>query len=241
MANKIKSLLTILLGIVIAISFILNAIFIVDYFSGNQCQRLFENSIYSIVELKAQADSIGESFGTAEFIDNNGTLVTNAHVVTYKKLGVYTTFENFSIRFSTSEDYIPVELIKYDTDLDIAILKLNDTNIKFKALKLGDSSKIKHGNEIIAIGNLNNKGISVTKGIISNPDIVVEYDNVSRQVIQCDLTIADGNSGGALLDMNGNLLGITTFRLKDNLGNVIYGIAYCIPVNTISEYLKNGG
>ena len=77
----------------------------------------------------------------------------------------------------------------------------------------------------------------ILKGIISNPDIVIEYDNASRQVIQCDLTIADGNSG-ALLDINGNLWEITTFRLKDNSGNVIYGIAYCIPINTVSEYLN---
>lgn len=59
------------------------------------------------------------------------------------------------------------------------------------------------------------------------------YEEKTRAVIQCDLTIAQGNSGGALLDKKGRLVGITTFRTKDNSGNVIYGIVYCIPINIV--------
>ena len=66
----------------------------------------------------------------------------------------------------------------------------------------------------------------------------VELDGLTRNVIQCDLTIAAGNSGGALLNDNGELIGITTFRTKDMSGNVIYGIVYCIPVNTVLGYIK---
>ena len=53
-----------------------------------------------------------------------------------------------------------------------------------------------------------------------------------------DLTIAQGNSGGALLNEKGKLIGITTFRTKDNSGNVIYGIVYCISINIVLDYIK---
>lgn len=200
-------------------------------------EQIYSDNLQSIVEIKATTDGVGESYGTAEFINKDGTLVSNAHVVTYKKTGVTYTCDNISIRFSFENEYRTVTLQKYDTDLDIAVLKLDDTNCDFKPLCIGDSSKVNNGNRVYAIGNLNNSGLSITTGIVSNSNIEILYDDVTRKVIQCDLTIADGNSGGALLDKNGNLIGITTFRLKDQSGNIIYGISYCIPINTVVEYI----
>lgn len=159
-------------------------------------------------------------------------------MVTYKKLGDTNVFENISIRFAFENDYRSVSLEKYDSDLDIAVLKLDDTNCKFEPVEFADSNDCKAGNKVYAVGNLNNVGISLTKGIVSNPSINVEYNGNTRNVIQCDLTIAEGNSGGALLNSNGKLLGITTFRLKDSSQNVIYGICYCIPANAVDEYIK---
>ena len=69
--------------------------------------------------------------------------------------------------------------------------------------------------------------------------INVTYNETTRNVIQCDLTISDGNSGGALVDSKGKLIGLTTFRLKDQSNNIIYGISYCIPINTVMEYIEN--
>lgn len=201
-------------------------------------EQIFSETSKSIVEIKAYSEGVGESFGTAEFVKADGTLITNAHVITYKKLGVIYPFDNISIRFSFENEYRTVTIQKFDTDLDIAVLKLDNTNCDFVPIKIGNSSKIKNGNTVYAIGNLNNSGLSITSGIISNSNIEVSYDNVTRKVIQSDLTIADGNSGGSLLDVNGNLIGITTFRLKDHLGNIIYGISYCIPIDTVMEYIK---
>lgn len=73
------------------------------------------------------------------------------------------------------------------------------------------------------------------KGI---PLLNIEYSGAVRTVIKCDLTIADGNSGGALLDSLGRLVGITTFRTKDRLGNIVYGIAYCIPINIVMRFVE---
>lgn len=208
------------------------------FMQGKTAEEIFDASLQSVVELKASTEDVGESFGTAVFVKSDGTLATNAHVVSYKDLGETYAFEKIEIRFSFEENYRVVTLVKYDLDKDLAVLKLDDTNCKFKAMKLGDSSKLKAGEDVYAIGNLNNVGISMTKGIVSNPSINVEYNEKTRNVIQCDLTIAEGNSGGALLNKQGELIGITTFRLKDDSNNVIYGICYQVPVNVVVEYIK---
>lgn len=200
---------------------------------------IFKHSVNSVVEVKAYTEDVGESFGTAEFIDYDGTLATNAHVVTYTQLAARYEFEHYYIRFATDEQYIEVSLVKYDADLDIAVLKMDPTLHQFTPMSTHDSSKLLIGEDVYAVGNLNNVGISLTKGVISNSNITVTYNEVTRNVIQCDLTIAEGNSGGALVNKDGKLIGITTFRLKDTSGKVIYGISYCIPINTVLEYIKN--
>lgn len=208
------------------------------FIQDKSADKIFNDSIYSVVEVKAVTADIGESFGSAVFVKNDGTLITNAHVVTYKDNAQYFAFENIEIRFSVENNYRKVTLIKYDLEKDLAILKLNDTNCKFKTVKFGDTKKIKTGEQVFAVGNLSNVGISLTEGIISNPSLNIDYNGITRNVIQCDLTIAEGNSGGALLDNKGKLIGITTFRLKDNSKNIIYGICYQVPVNEIVEYIN---
>lgn len=202
-------------------------------------EEIYSDSMLSVVELKAETESVGESFGSAVFVKNDGTLVTNAHVVTFTEGSETKSFDNISIRFVFENDYRAVTLVKFDSDLDIAVLKLNNTDCKFKAMKIANSSKIKTGNTVYAVGNLNNVGISLTKGLVSNKSLNVEYSGKTRNVIQCDLVIAEGNSGGALINQKGEFLGLTTFRLKDSEGkNVIYGICYCVPANKVVEYIK---
>lgn len=205
----------------------------------NDAKNIYKNSIKSIVEIKAETTDVGESFGTAVFVDDVGTLITNAHVITFKESGVLKTFENISIRFAYENEFRKVELKKYDTNNDLAVLQLEDKNCNFKSVSFFDTTNLEIGETVYASGNLNNAGISLTKGMVSNSNVEVELEKIKRQVIQCDITIAEGNSGGALLNENGELVGLTTFRLKDASNNVIYGIAYCIPANTILEYIKN--
>ena len=200
---------------------------------------IYSQCIANVVEVKALSENVGESFGTAEILDRDGTLVTNAHVVTYTRLNTVHTFDSYYIRFSNEEEYREVSLEKFDTEKDIALLKLdNARELGVKPIATGNSAELKAGEKVYAVGNASNYGIGIFEGIVSIPLIHIELDNVIRSVIQCDLTIAAGNSGGALLNADGKLVGITTFRTKDNAGNVIYGIVYCIPINTVLEYAK---
>lgn len=202
---------------------------------------IYNQCIYNVVEVKAVSEGVGESFGTAEIISNGGDLVTNAHVVTYTRLNVVNTFDSYYIRFSYEDDYREVTLERFDSEKDIAFLKLKDVaGLNIKPVKTGNSDSLKAGQRVYAVGNASNYGIGIFEGIVSIPLINVELDGAVRSVVQCDLTIAAGNSGGALLNAAGELVGITTFRTKDNSGNVIYGIVYCIPINTVIELFNAG-
>lgn len=224
--------------IVIALSvFTISVLTVVYFFLKPQGpKKVYSESLSSVVELKASSEGFGESFGTAVFVKEDGTLITNAHVVLYKQAGGVHTFENYEIRFATENNYRKTELIKYDEKEDLAVLKISET-CSFKSVKFGNSDEIKAGDTVYAIGNALNFGISITQGIVSIPFINIEYENNVKRAIQCDLIINEGNSGGALFNEEGRLIGITTFRTRNNFGSIVYGIAYSIPVNIVNSFI----
>ena len=239
-ADKHKKLVVISLFIscVLSISFII-ALIVTTYNSRTYVKRIYDKSLQSVVEVKAYTKDVGESFGSAVLMKSDGTLVTNSHVVTYSKLGETKAFDEISIRFANSDKYMSVTLVKYDVLKDLAVLKIKDKSVKkLNAMKTGDIKKVKSGDEVFAIGNLSNYGIGITRGHVSVPKINIIVDGNKKEAIQCDITIVSGSSGGALVNRNGKLIGITTFRTKDNLGNVIHGIGYVIPINRVLEYIK---
>ncbi len=190
----------------------------------------------SVVELKAVSESGGESYGTAVLIKEN-TLITNAHIIHTSILGEDILFDEFYIRKHSHNDYMRINLVKFDLDLDIAVFNIDDEN-ELKTISVGNSSKIKAGQRVYAIGNLNNHGISLTAGYVSIPLLIIKDEQFTRGVIQSNLTIAEGNSGGALINSFGKLIGITSFRIKDKDGNPIYGMAYSVPINDILDYIS---
>lgn len=196
---------------------------------------VFKNNINSIVEVKTSTTSVGESYGSGVIYSKDGYIITNAHVVSYTKLGETKNFESYEIRFASDEDYKEVDLIRMDNELDLAILKINDGK-KYKPISLSKSN-YSYGDKVYAIGNTSNYGIGISEGIISVPEVNIIYNDISRKVIQSDIDIASGNSGGALLNKRGQLIGITTFRTKDLSNNVNYGFAYSIPVRIVKEYI----
>ncbi|MDR3293036.1 MAG: serine protease [Clostridiales bacterium] len=201
-------------------------------------ERVFENNFESVVEVKAETGDRVRSFGSAVLVKKDGLFVTNAHVVTYNESSRTVEFEAYYIRFAFESDYRSVELIKYNTDLDVAVIRLKEMpSFGLKSVSVGHTEGLKAGVVVYAVGNAMNYGLSITQGIVGIPSVEIEYADQKRRVIQCDLTIADGNSGGALLDARGKWIGITTFRTKDSKGVVIYGLAYCIPVEIVLEYV----
>lgn len=219
-----------LIGIVVWIS--------ITNFKNKSANDIYSDNINSIVEVKATTEDVGESFGTGVIYDTQGYLLTNAHVISYKSLGENQLFDTFEIRFPLLKEYQSATFIKVDYELDLAILKINDESIKYNPIEFAKFN-YDFGDIVYAIGNTSNYGIGISQGIISVPEVNVKYDDISRLVIQADINIASGNSGGALLNEKGELIGITTFRTKDLLGNVNYGFTYSIPLKVVKEFIKD--
>ncbi len=170
------------------------------------------------------------ALGSGFFIDENGLVVTNNHVIQ--------DAEDIIVIVNGDKEF-KAKVIGADPLSDIAVLKL-ETKEKFVPVKFGDSDKARIGDWVIAIGNPFGLGGTVTSGIISarNRSIgLTRYEDY----IQTDASINSGNSGGPLFDMNGDVIGINTAILGRS-GSI--GIGFSIPSNSakivIEQLIKFG-
>ena len=167
-----------------------------------------------------QASSLGSGF----IIKNDGTVITNNHVIAGA--------EDILVRVGDKE--YSAEVVGADPYMDIAVLKMK-TNEKFSVVKFGDSDKARVGDWAVAIGNPFGLGGTVTAGIISarNRDInLTRYDDF----IQTDASINQGNSGGPLFNLKGEVIGINTAIIAPGQSGSI-GIGFAIPANAASNVI----
>lgn len=203
------------------------------------------------------------SSGSGIIIGKNDTellIVTNYHVVANsKELSV--VFSPVESRLEAQSDmdkttsgesvldnkYIPTATVKgYNSDKDLAVIAVKISDVsedvlsQIKIATIGDSSKLKPGDQVIAIGNALGYGQSVTTGIISavNRKITMESadgnSTVTNAFIQTDTAINSGNSGGALLDMAGNVIGINSVKIATT---GVEGMGYAIPISDVGNII----
>jgi serine protease Do len=167
-----------------------------------------------------KASSLGSGF----IIKENGTVVTNNHVIA--------NAEDILVRVGDKE--YKAEVVGSDPYMDIAVLKMQ-TKDKFTPVSFGDSDKARVGDWAVAIGNPFGLGGTVTAGIISarNRDInLTRYDDF----IQTDASINQGNSGGPLFNLKGEVIGINTAIIAPGQSGSI-GIGFAIPANAASNVI----
>jgi len=168
-----------------------------------------------------KASSLGSGF----IIKEDGIVITNNHVIA--------NADDILIKVDTKE--YKAKVIGADPYMDIAVLKM-ETKDKFKPVKFGDSNKARVGDWVIAIGNPFGLGGTVTSGIISarNRDInLTRYDDF----IQTDASINQGNSGGPLFNLKGEVVGINTAIIAPGQAGSI-GIGFAIPANAASNVIN---
>ena len=158
------------------------------------------------------------ALGSGFIIDKKGIVVTNNHVIQDAK--------DIFIRVDGKKE-IKAKVLGADPLSDIAVLQL-ETNEKFIPVKFGNSDKARIGDRVIAIGNPFGLGGTVTSGIISARNRSIGLSRY-EDYIQTDASINQGNSGGPLFDMNGDVIGINTAILGRN-GSI--GIGFSIPSNS---------
>lgn len=185
-----------------------------------------------------------QSAGTGFIVSKDGVIVTNRHVVAGG--------DDVTVTMSDGTELTDVDIIGQTNEgdsLDIAFLKVKDTKGKeMQPAKLGDSSKMKVGDKVVAIGNaLGQFQNSVTTGIISGYGRSVEASDGSggssetlQNLFQTDAAINHGNSGGPLVNLNGEVIGINTAVAGDGAEN----IGFAIPINDtkglVSSVLETG-
>ena len=181
---------------------------------GSPFEEFFKEFNQQQTPQKRKSTALGSGF----VISEDGIVITNNHVIQGS--------EGILVRFTNDKEY-EAKLIGTDPVSDIAVLKINSKD-KFKPVPLGDSGKARVGDWVLAIGNPFGLGGTVTSGIISaiNRDINMgRYDNF----IQTDASINQGNSGGPLFNLQGEVVGINTAIFSQSGGSV--GIGFAIPSN----------
>ncbi|HET9933386.1 MAG TPA: Do family serine endopeptidase [Polyangiaceae bacterium] len=174
-----------------------------------------------------------QGMGSGVIVSSDGYILTNNHVVSDASEIKVTTYDK--------HEY-DATVVGTDPKSDIAVIKLKGTVAGLKAVEFGDSSKLRLGDVVLAVGNPFGVGQTVTMGIVSakgRADLgIVDYEDF----IQTDAAINPGNSGGALVNMQGQLVGVNTAILSRSGG--YQGIGFAIPTNMavpIMEALKTSG
>jgi S1-C subfamily serine protease len=202
-------------------------------------EGICDNYIGAVVELQVRDDGdsvVGNATGT--IINASGDILTNRHVVRSYSFALegYVYYENFYIRKYNETDYTKIALKRISQNSDLALLKTENKVEKY--LNLGSADTLSYGETIHTIGNGNGYGLAYAQGHIAAPMRIVKYEDEMIDAIQLGLNINEGNSGGPLINSKGELVGITTFRLRDKQNNVIQGTSFALPIKTINEFLQ---
>ena len=158
--------------------------------------------------------------GSGVIVSSDGYIITNNHVIENATQIEVTTNDNKSF---------DAELIGTDQNSDIAVLKISGES-RFPYIRFADSDQTKIGEWVLAVGNPFNLTSTVTAGIISAKSRDLnDYDSKNQSFIQTDAAVNSGNSGGALVNINGDLIGINTAIQSTNAGFI--GYSFAVPSN----------
>lgn len=191
--------------------------------------ELFDKSEFGVVSISVTKTSpVGDSngFGSGFVFDKEGHIITNNHVVQNAKKITVTLIDGTSYR---------AETVGFDPYADIAVLKVDIPKEKLNPLPIGDSSVLKVGEQIAAIGNPFGLSGSMTSGIVSQLGRLLPTGSGFSipDVIQTDTAINPGNSGGPLLNMKGEVIGVNT-AIYSNDGS-FSGVGFSVPSNMLSK------
>ena len=197
---------------------------------ANELERILDQAnkytvkIYNSTDTPFIEDSYSPSSGSGFLIDKaNGIIVTNAHVASYSPALNRVNFKH-SNPVQSKQIYI-------DTDIDLALLKIDPASIPKEAVeaKLHCKNDYKQGQSVVAFGHPAGKDFTITRGIIS----AVRFESDFFESIQTDAAINRGNSGGALIDVStGIVVGINSFGVEDN-----QGLNFALPSYTVCKVI----
>jgi putative serine protease PepD len=193
--------------------------------SALSVSALYDRVHHGVVTVKVTT-SQGEALGSGFVIDSDGHIVTNDHVVEGAT--------SISVEFANGASY-DAQLVGADPSTDVAAIKVNAPSSELTPLQLGDSGTVQVGDAVVAIGSPLGLDETVTSGIVSALHRTITSPNnfAINDAIQTDAAINHGNSGGPLLNLTGQVIGINSQIDSDSGGND--GIGFAVPSNTVKS------
>lgn len=199
--------------------------------SGLSVQEIYRRAGSGVVQISAlnKAADEQQALGSGFVIDKAGNIVTNYHVVQGAS--------EIRVSFSGRDDSIAATLVGSDPSSDIAVLAVDLPATALTPLPLGDSDGVEVGDPVVAIGNPFGLDRTVTSGIVSAIQRQITAPNgfPIDHVIQTDAAINRGNSGGPLLDDNGQVIGVNSQIETGGYAEGNVGVGFAVPINTVEE------
>ena len=177
--------------------------------------------------------STATATGSGIIISEDGYILTNNHVVDSESTSSYYQVMNaksIKVQLYNDETEYEATITGKDDQTDLAVIKIEKTGLK--AAELGDSSKLRIGEFVMAVGSPQGLSTSVTCGVVSALNREITAESRKYVVIQTDAAINEGNSGGALVNSKGEVIGVNTLKLE---GTGIEGLGFAIPINSTKE------
>ena len=196
-----------------------------EHGKGLSLQELYDQCSKSIVAIKGYQDGVdGYYWGSGIILSEDGLILTNTHVIENCDTASVTLFDNSSY---------DAALVGADSTSDIAVLRIEATGLT--PASFGDSAELAIGDKVAAIGNPLGETfrMTLTDGIISAIDRGISYNGHSMTLLQTNTAINEGNSGGALFNMYGQVIGVTNMKMMSSYSS-IEGIGFAIPSSTIA-------
>ena len=184
-------------------------------------QELYAKCSPSVVTIITYQNKIVEfGLGSGFIVTSDGLIITNTHVID--------DCDRITVKLSDETVY-EAKLVGFDGTSDVAVLKIDAKGLP--AVTFGDSDALEIGEEVAAIGNPLSESfrLSLTNGIISGIDRGVNYNGRTMTVLQTNTALNNGNSGGPLFNMYGQVVGITNMKMTSTLTATIEGIGFAIP------------
>ena len=192
-------------------------------------QELYQNCSPSIVAISGYVDGkTGYSWGTGVVLSQDGLILTNTHVIEDCDRATVTLYD---------DSVYEAKLVGADAISDVAVLKIEATGLP--AASFGDSGSLMVGDRVAAIGNPLGETfrMTLTDGIISAIERGINYNGHSMTLLQTNTALNEGNSGGPLFNMYGQVVGVTNMKMMSSYSS-IEGIGFAIPSSTVKSVVN---
>jgi S1-C subfamily serine protease len=201
---------------------------------GFNASRVFEEAAPGVVTIRSVFGKEEAAEGSGFVLNDDGEIVTNAHVVTDESSGDREAAEQVYVEFP-DRNVVPAEIVGFDPFVDVALLRIKPDGFDLHPLELGNDGSLHVGQPVAAIGNPFGEQQSLSVGVVSATDRSVESLTQFEiaGAIQTDASINPGNSGGPLLDAGARVIGINQ-QIETNSG-ANDGVGFAVPISAVKR------